>query len=514
VASAAGAPATVALPFAANEWPWVEHPTLAALRERLDLVLDCWNLLHDPAGGSRRETYIPRGPREPDFLYFRRVATARPTGFFRDALRTYAGMLSTLHYLALPPSLTAVLSDVDGRGTDLGVFLFVADLLVLRDGGALVLVLPPAHRWPSEGDRQRALARGDRDSLPRLALVARANLLNWSADPLDALYWRDPIPPVRRGDGPQVHYLSADASRSLDPQQYLYRTLFRSGRGVGDATFDLRVDPNHSRGVAQAIRGNPLLYDGLTQIPAIWYAADGAPFGEGDLPHLGLANQYLLHYRLKSEYEDLLSRTALPVGVRTGLVDRYGNELGVADGAVPARQPAALHLSTNTFLDLPEGADFNWKEIRARSLAEHRAYLAHLDDTMRRDALVPVPNRGAGRSDTEVSLTAGQAFALLQSLASQKTSVFSTLLGHWCAQTGETLSAGAGLSLTVTPLTPPPRPQPTMAEWLTLQERGIVSAAELRHQLALAAAPGVASPVSQNQDDQLAPGHPAPSHLS
>jgi hypothetical protein len=132
---------------------------------------------------------------------------------------------------------------------------------------------------------------------------------------------------------------------------------------------------------------------------------------------------------------------------------------------------------------------------------------------MRRDALVPVPNRGAGRSDTEVSLTAGQAFALLQSLAAQKTSVFSTLLGHWCAQTGETLAAGAGLSLTVTPLTPPPRPQPTVSEWLTLQERGIVSAAELRHQLALAAAPGVASPVSQNQDDQLAPGHPAPSHL-
>jgi hypothetical protein len=44
-------------------------------------------------------------------------------------------MLSFLEYLALPLSLQRVISDVDGRGTDLGVFLFIADLLVLRDGG-------------------------------------------------------------------------------------------------------------------------------------------------------------------------------------------------------------------------------------------------------------------------------------------------------------------------------------------------------------------------------------------
>ena len=35
-------------------------------------------------------------------------------------------------------------------------------LLVLSDGAALVLVLPLEHSWPSEGDRQEALRRGDR----------------------------------------------------------------------------------------------------------------------------------------------------------------------------------------------------------------------------------------------------------------------------------------------------------------------------------------------------------------
>jgi len=88
-------------------------------------------------------------------------------------------MLSRGSWLNLPSSLSSVLTDVDGRGTDLGVFLVSADLLVLRDGAALELVLPPEHSWPSEGVRQAALRRGDRLSLPRLQLVPRADALNW-----------------------------------------------------------------------------------------------------------------------------------------------------------------------------------------------------------------------------------------------------------------------------------------------------------------------------------------------
>ena len=38
-------------------------------------------------------------------------------------LRTFAGMLTASHWRELPPSLQAVVSDVDRLGTDLGVFL-------------------------------------------------------------------------------------------------------------------------------------------------------------------------------------------------------------------------------------------------------------------------------------------------------------------------------------------------------------------------------------------------------
>ena len=41
-------------------------------------------------------------------------------------------MLSFLEYLALPASLHRVISDLDGRGTNLSMFLFITDLLVAR----------------------------------------------------------------------------------------------------------------------------------------------------------------------------------------------------------------------------------------------------------------------------------------------------------------------------------------------------------------------------------------------
>jgi hypothetical protein len=131
---------------------WQESPNLSSLKPALQITADCWALLAAPDGSSRKEQYLPKGEREPETAYRKRLDAARPSGFFRDALRTYAGMLSRGSWISLPASLRSVLNDVDGRGTDLGVFLVAADLLVLRDGAALVLVLvlPPERSWPIE----------------------------------------------------------------------------------------------------------------------------------------------------------------------------------------------------------------------------------------------------------------------------------------------------------------------------------------------------------------------------
>ena len=66
---------------------------------------------------------------------------------------------------------------------------------------------------------------------------------------------------------------------------------------------------------------------------------------------------------------------------------------------------------------------------------------------MRRDALIPAGGHGPARTELEISLTAGQSFAV--------------------------------------PPQPPRKPQPTAQEWLVLHERGVIDGVELRQQLGL-----------------------------
>lgn len=103
------------LPSDASPWPL--HSSLAALLPRLELVQDCWQLL-----AGRREQYLSRGEREPETAYQRRVEAALPSGFFRDALLTFAGMLASSHWRELPASLQAVISDVEVAAPTWGCF--------------------------------------------------------------------------------------------------------------------------------------------------------------------------------------------------------------------------------------------------------------------------------------------------------------------------------------------------------------------------------------------------------
>ncbi|MBM5801803.1 MAG: DUF4055 domain-containing protein [Cyanobacteria bacterium K_DeepCast_35m_m2_023] len=444
------------------DFPFRTNPQLQALLHRLDLIKDCWDLL-----AGRKEHYLPRGEREPETAYLRRLEVALPSGFFRDALRTFAGMLASSHWRELPASLQTVLSDVDGRGTDLGVFLERADVLVLRDGATLIGVLPPEHLWPSEGDRQQALRNGDRLSLPRLVLLERRDVLDWHQSSPQSL------PNAVRYRLPNPKRQQSTAQELERPEHpWLYGSVGLDGDGMALETSELVADPQAPSGW-QLRRMSLQHYRGISQLPLIWYASDGAAFGEGDLPHLGLAHQYLNHFRCQSDYQELLYRTALPVGVRTGVIGPMGG--GTSEPVV---------LGPNSVIDLPEGGSFQFVEIQARSLAEHRAWLESLDQGMRRDALIPSGAQGAPRTAMEISLAASQAYALLQSQAIQKASMFSSLLQHWCAITGEPLPETAGLQVSVSPLTPPVQPLPQVSEWIELFDKGVIGREELRQQLA------------------------------
>ena len=176
----------------------------------------------------------------------------------------------------------------------------------------------------------------------------------------------------------------------------------------------------------------------------------------------------------------------MPVGVRTGVVGNAPLSMGA--GAANAE----VVLGPNSIIDLPEGASFQFVEIQARSLAEHRAWLELLDQGMRRDALIPSGAQGAPRTATEISMAASQAYALLQSQAIQKASMFSSLLSHWTSITGESSqtigyqmgsATAAAMVVEISPMAPAPKPSPTVAEMLQLQEKGIISEQALRQWL-------------------------------
>jgi hypothetical protein len=111
-------------------------------------------------------------------------------------------------------------------------------------------------------------------------------------------------------------------------------------------------------------------------------------------------------------------------------------------------------------------------------------------DRPERTALIPAGGHGPARTELEISLTTGQSFAVLQSLAGQKSLMLSTLLRQWTRLIGEKLADIPACSVEICPLVPlqPPRkPQPSVQEWLVLHERRVIDGAELRQQLGLLA---------------------------
>ena len=85
--------------------PWQLHPTLVALQDRLQLVAECLNLLDGTGGQSRRGLCLPQGSRSERPPTGSGLPMPRPSGFFCDALRTYAWMLASVQWRRLPRRL-------------------------------------------------------------------------------------------------------------------------------------------------------------------------------------------------------------------------------------------------------------------------------------------------------------------------------------------------------------------------------------------------------------------------
>jgi hypothetical protein len=66
---------------AAISGPWREHPGLSYLLGPLKITADCWKRLYAPVGASPKKYYLPKGEREPESAYRKRLKDARQPDF-------------------------------------------------------------------------------------------------------------------------------------------------------------------------------------------------------------------------------------------------------------------------------------------------------------------------------------------------------------------------------------------------------------------------------------------------
>ena len=116
------------------------RPELVRLLPQLEQAYDCWTLLNASGLGSSKEKYLHKEPAEPEPAYKARLGRATYAPIFRDAIKSYAGLLSRAHLIDAPQSLEDNKGNVDLQGSSLQSFLTLVDEMALRDGGTFVMV--------------------------------------------------------------------------------------------------------------------------------------------------------------------------------------------------------------------------------------------------------------------------------------------------------------------------------------------------------------------------------------
>ncbi len=411
------------------ELPSYQHHVLRDVLEDLDRNRDCWNNLK-----GRMEAYLPREPKEPPAAYKLRLGRVSYVPFFRDAITSFAGLLSRFQLKTPPPSLSKALDDIDRRGNDLTSFLQQADQLALRDGGCLITVDMPAGSVPTNG---HLLAQQRR---PYLALVERRDLLNWRVhyeggrEVLDWLVIREWS---EEQDGlyglklkPRYRMIG-----TLNGQAFWRLLEIVDGRPGDGGRPAVRVAVDASgvpqEGLYEAPAGRP-----FPSPPAVWYAAgakDG--FGQGSVRLSALADLTLEHLRSRSDHAELKHKTAMPVPVRKGALPGPG-------GQVPP-----LVLGPNSVVDLDPNGSFGFAEPSASSLAHLAQDIAHTEALIREQTLAFLYGDGGSKTATQASLEAAQTEASMRSVATAKHSAVQALMLLWCNFTGENLSAEAGVTM-------------------------------------------------------------------
>ena len=401
------------------------RPELVRLLPQLEQAHDCWTLLNADGLGSAKEKYLHREPAEPSGAYKARLDRSTYTPIYRDSIRSYAGLLSRFQLVDPPSSLESNQHNVDLQGSSIQSFLTQVDEMVLRDGGAYVMVdMMPDAGSDNFFDQQRDGRH------PYFVSVKRADVINW-----------------------QVSYERG--------REVITRATVRQLRSVADEGFGSKFEPVYyvlTPGKVETYRlvkaGNASRWENrkmdematsMPIIPLAWYGATTSRFAQGDLPMDGLADLSIQHFQMRSDLNELLHKCAMPVPVRKGA------PIG------PDGKPAALVLGPNTAVDLPsEGGDFSFAEPSGKSLERHQEEIKHVEELMDRSSLNFLYGANV-KTATEASLRASQVASSVSALVRNKTSMFGVLVRFWAWYAGEQsqITQESGLSMNDSLITKP-----------------------------------------------------------
>ena len=390
------------------------RPELRNLLPELEKVHDCFTLLRTE---KTKAKYLHQEPGEPDEAYASRLHRSTYTPVFRDAIRAFAGLLGSYQLSDMPPTLEANEENVDMMGSSLSKFLNDVDQMVLRDGGAAILV-----EMPSEQEEiTSALEEIEESRRPYLVAVRRTDVINWRT--------------AMRGGREVV-------------EQAVIRTV--QEKVSEDGRFGVELEPIYvvlTPGQWQKIRmtrtnqsrwAMEVIAQGATTLPVVplvWYGATGCRFGIGTVPLVGLADLSIQHFQFRSDLAELIHKLSMPVPVRKGAtLDEYG-------------RPPALVIGPNTAIDLPIEGDFSFAEPSGSSLAQHQQEIEHIEGLMDRSTLTFLYGEGGNRTATEAMLQGAQVQAQVATLIENKQSMFDLLMRLWAVYSAEKVSPEAGLQI-------------------------------------------------------------------
>lgn len=422
------------------------RPELVRLLPQLEQAYDCWTLLNPGGLGSAKEKYLPKEPAEPAPAYKARLGRATYAPIFRDAIKSYAGLLGRFQVIDAPASLEENKANVDLQGSSLQSFFTMADEMALRDGGTFVMV----DMMPESGADNFFDQLND-GRHPYFISIARADVINWSVkyDRGMETVEQVTVRQLRSMPDPEGQFGS-----TVEPIYYVLRP--------GSVEMYRLVKTAASRYENKLI---DTIKTSMPVVPIVWYGATTSRFAQGELPMDGLADLSIQHFQMRSDLCELLHKCAMPVPVRKGA------PIG-ADG-----NPAPLVLGPNTAVDLSGegGSDFRFAEPSGKSLERHQAEITHIEELMDRSSLNFLYGANV-KTATEASLRASQVASSVNALIRNKIAAFGVLMRLWAWYAGEQsqITKESGLAINDS-LINKPLGASEMAQLVNLFSQGLLS---------------------------------------